>query len=804
MFSNGHFCTLLLGSLFLALNLTCLQAAEADSSVLPRPPKPFEGRLEPTEQDSTAVYPTALKAPDGAPNILLVMTDDVGFASASTFGGSVPTPNLDKLAKQGLRYNQFHTTGVCSPTRAALLTGRNHHAVGASTVSELSSPYPGYTSRIPRSAATVARVLRDNGYNTAMFGKDHNVPGAHRSAAGPFDQWPTGRGFEYFYGFLANPNQWQPTLYKGTSPVDGSNRPQGYLLDKELADRAMEWIHNQKAAAPEKPFFIYYAPGSAHSPHHAPKDWIARFQGKFDHGWDREREIILSRQKSMGIVPPNTVLAPRPEQIPAWNSLSEIEKRIFPRFMEVYAAVLAYQDAQFGRIMDELERMGIADNTLVVFIEGDNGSSGEGGSTGTLNELASISSPDDGHNLDLQWLEDNLDILGGPDTYQNYSVGWAYATNTPFPWVKQLASHLGGVRNGLVVSWPGEIKQTGELRSQYHHVIDVMPTLLEASGVKAPVTVDGIEQQSIDGTSMVYSFDAAKAPSTRRTQYYELYGNRAIYHEGWLASTTPRKMPWNISRAGAGSDITTYPWELYDLRSDFSQARNLAAKYPKHLKEMQAIFDTEARANNVYPIHDSGGRERAMRMAQVEGEHGSSRSKYVYWGRNVQLPMSSMPPIFRMPFSIEAEIDIPEQGGRGVIVAAGSYFGGWSFYLHEGKPVAYAAVSPLLLSDMQSRVEGSEPLETGLHRLLFDFDVVGEGGTMSISVDGVRVAKDKIAKRPLRLAGSGETFDTGRDTNAPVSLDYQRGGRFNGEIQKVQVNIKMPMMSQPGEGANDH
>jgi len=788
-----RFCAIQLAIIVSLLSISnMLRADNADGSVLPRPPKPFEGRLEPIERESTAVYPTVVKAPEGAPNILLVMTDDVGFASASTFGGSIPTPNLDKLAEEGLRYNQFHTTGVCSPTRAALLTGRNHHAVGTATVSELSSPYPGYTARIPRSAATVARILRDNGYNTAMFGKDHNVPGAQRSPAGPFDQWPTGRGFEYFYGFIPGTNQWQPSLYKGISPVDGSNRPKDYILDKDLADQTIEWIHNQKAAAPDKPFFIYFAPGSAHAPHQAPKDWIAKFRGKFDHGWDREREIILSRQKAMGIVPENTVLAPRPQQIAAWDSLSDIEKKVYASFMEVYAAMLAYQDAQFGRLIDELERMGIADDTLVVFLEGDNGSSGEGGHTGSLNSLAHITSPEGGHKMDLEWLERNLDILGGPDTYQDYSVGWAYATNTPFPWVKQLASHLGGVRNGLVISWPHRIKQSGELRSQYHHVIDIMPTLLDAAQVQAPTLVDGVAQQRIDGKSMVYSFDARDMPSVRRTQYYELYGNRGIYHDGWLANTTPRKMPWNISRAGAGSDTTTYSWELYDLRSDFSQSHNLATERPERLKEMQAIFDAEARANNVYPIHDSGGMERAMRMARVAGEFGAFKSRYVYWGRNIQMGMMSMPPLFRMPFSIEAEIHVPEQGGSGVIVAAGSYFGGWSFYLHDGKPVAYAAASPLLLPNMQSRVEGPAPLSAGAHRLRFDFDMAGEGGTMTISVDGEQVEIGQIAKRPIRLAGSGETFDTGRDTNTPVSRDYELEGVFNGEIKKIQVNVKPP------------
>jgi arylsulfatase A-like enzyme len=783
--------SVVVASLLLAVMCVHAQAANsADGSVLPRPQAPFTGKLEPTEAASTAVFPSPLKAPAGAPNILLVMTDDVGFASASTFGGPAPTPNLDRLAARGLRYNRFHTTGICSPTRAALLTGRNHHAVGTGMVVELESPYPGYTSRIPPSAATVARILRDNGYNTSMFGKDHNVPAQHRSPSGPFDQWPTGRGFEYFYGFVAGDvDQWQPALYQGISPVDGSNRPPDYILDKDLADQAIKWIHNQQAVAPDKPFFIYYAPGSAHAPHQAPADWIARFRGKFDHGWDREREIILARQKQLGVVPQDTVLSPRPGIIPAWDSLSGDEQKVYSRYMEVYAAMLAYQDAQFGRLLDEIERMGIADNTLVVFIEGDNGSSGEGGVGGTMNELAHLSSPDGGHPVDVQWLARNLDIMGGPDTYQGYPIGWTFATSTPFPWFKQHASHLGGVRNGLVVSWPARIGQAGGLRSQYHHVIDIMPTLLEAAQVAAPTTVDGVEQQRIDGKSMLYSFDSPDKPSTRSTQYYEIGGNRGIYQDGWLASTTPRNMPWNIAKVRGSSDITTYPWELYDLRSDFSQSRNLAAQEPGKLQEMQAIFDTEARRNNVYPIQDSGGQARVIKMMMAAG---AFRTEYVYWGPDIQLPMTVAPPIYSLPFTIEAQIEVPLQGGSGVIVAAGSYFSGWSFYLQEGKPVAYAAVSPLPLPGMQSRIEAPAPLSVGAHTLRYDFDIAGEGGTLTISVDGAEVASGQVAKRPHILAGNGEFFDTGRDSNDPVSRDYQREGVFNGEIRKIQVQVRMP------------
>lgn len=782
---------------FAALLLLLLGAAgavrAANDSVLPRPPVAFTGKLEPKESDSTSVYPVAVEAPAGAPNILLVMTDDVGFGAVSTFGGPVPTPNLDQLAAQGLRYNQFHTTGICSPTRAALLTGRNHHAVGMGTLTDIASPYPGYTGRIPPTAATVARILRDNGYNTAMFGKDHNILPAERSASGPFDQWPTSRGFEYFYGFITgDTDQWNPALFENTSAVDGSHRPEGYILDRDLADHAINWIHNQKAAAPGKPFFAYYATGSGHAPHQAPKDWIAKFEGKFDQGWDKLREQILTREKALGVVPPNTEMAPRPQEVPAWDSLSAQEKKVYARFMEVYAASIAFQDAQIGRVLDEIKRMGLADNTLVVFIEGDNGASSEAGPSGTLNEVADLSGAKK-EAAYTQWLANHLDILGGPDTYQSYQVGWTFAMDTPFPWFKQLASHLGGVRNGLVISWPRRIQQVGQVRSQYHHVVDVLPTLLEAAGVQAPTTVDGIKQQPIDGTSMLYTFDDPEAPSNRITQYYEVNGNRGIYHDGWLASTTPRFMPWRVSPALKSSDITTYEWELYDLRTDFSQTQNLATEHPQKLEQMRTLFDTEARKYNVYPIQDSPKLARALNMMMAPGK--SYPSEYVYWGPNISLQLLSSPAIYRFPFTIEADIVVPEGGGTGVIVAAGSFFNGWSFYLHEGKPVGYAAVSPLPLPGMQSRVAADRPLSAGPHKVVYRFDKNGEGGTLNISVDGKEVASGDISHAPHVLAGNGESFDTGRDTNVPVSRDYQNGGVFNGEIKRIDVRLKLPTMN---------
>jgi len=753
---------------------------------------PVFGPAQAQASGPTGGHPAPIKAPEGAPNILLVMTDDVGFGASSTFGGPIATPNLDRLAARGLKYNEFHTTAICSASRASLLTGRNHHAVGTAALADVSSPYPGYSTRIPKSAATIARILRDNGYSTAMFGKHHNIPTEERTAAGPFDEWPTGLGFDYFYGFISgDTDQFRPALYQGVTPVDGSHRDGHYILDRDLADHAIDWLHDQQAGAPGKPFFIYYAPGSAHAPHQAPEDWIARFRGKFDQGWDQLRVETLARQKALGIVPSSAGLAARPREIPAWDSLSPDAQRVNARYMEVYAGMLAFEDAQIGRLLDEIERMGAADNTLVVFIEGDNGASGEGGPQGSLNELEQIQASGNGPQESAQWFAENLDRMGGPDTEENYPVGWALALDTPFPWVKQIASHLGGVRNGLVISWPRRIKAQGELRTQYHHLVDILPTLLDAAHLSAPKVVDGIVQQRIDGTSMSYSFDAPNAPSTRHTQYYEMLGNRGIYHDGWLANTTPRNMPWAIAGFRPGSDTATYPWELYDLRADFSQTRDLAAQEPQRLKQMQALFDREARRNAVYPIQDGG---LSFRSAQSVRAAGSLKTHYVFWGRNLRLPGATAPPIFALPFSIEADVSVPASGANGVIAAAGSLFGGWSFYLLDGRPVAYAAVSQI--PGQQFRVAADKPIPPGAARLRFDFEPSGQGGVLSISVNGAEVAHATLPLRPRTMAGSGEAFDTGRDTSAPVSNEYQNEGVFTGEIDRVVVDVRLP--STPG------
>ncbi len=786
--------TAVLGCVGAAGDRTCSTRDTPVGPVLPRPEPTWTGTLEATEADSTGSFPALVGSPEGAPNILLVMTDDAGFGAASTFGGPAPTPNLDRLAEEGLRYTRFHTTGVCSPTRAALLTGRNHHAVGMGSLVEMVSPYPGYTGRIPGSAATIARILRDNGYNTAMFGKDHNVPVFERSTAGPFDHWPTGRlrGFEYFYGFVAgDTDQWNPALFENTNPVDGSDRPDDYLLDRDLADQMIRWLHNQKAAAPDKPFFIYLATGTPHAPHQALPEWIDRFRGRFDHGWDAEHAAIVERQKALGVIPHDTRSTPRPELIPAWDSLTQNERKVYARFMEVFAAQLAYQDEQIGRVIAELERMGLRDDTLILFIEGDNGASGEGAQTGMLNEMAHLSTGRE-FAVSTDWLAANSDVLGSPDTYQGFPIGWTWATSAPFPWFKQIASHLGGVRNGMVVSWPEGIERRDEIRSQYHHVIDVLPTLLEAARIAAPDSVDGVRQQPIDGTSMVYSFDDATAESPRTTQYYEVNGNHAIYHDGWLANTTPRFMPWEIALPRAGSDTSSYDWELYDLRSDFGQAIDLATSHPERLRDLRAVFEREARRYDAYPVQDTGAQTRATRYIRATQQ---IRTRFTYWGPDIQLSSMTSPPIFALPFSIEADVVVPESGGQGVLVAAGSYFGGWSFYLSEGRPAAVASVSPL--PGGESRVIASERLDAGPHTLRLDFTPSGHGGTARLAVDGRSVAEGAIDERPLVLAGGGETFDTGRDTNDPVSRAYDGRDVFDGEIERIVVELRLPTGTTP-------
>src|SRR6266699_2915027 len=557
--------------------------------VLPRPEQPFKGHVGRTGEESTKDFPQEVKAPKGAPNVLLILTDDVGFGASSTFGGPVPTPTMDRLANEGLRYTQFHTTALCSPTRAALLAGRNHHSCATGVIMELATGFPGYNSLMPKSCGTFAEVLRQNGYNTAWYGKNHKIPDWHSSQAGPFDLWPTGLGFEYFYGFIGgDTSQWAPAIFEGIKPIEPPHDDKEYFFEKDMADHAIARIRLLHSIAPDKPWVTYYAPGTAHAPHHAPKDWIAKFKGQFDQGWDKVREETLARQKRLGVVPQDTKLTERSVGIPAWDSLDADHKKVAAHMMEVYAAALSYCDTQMGRIIDALADLGELDNTLVIYIQGDNGASAEGGPQGLLNEMAFFNAIPE----DFKEVMRRMDGLGGPTTFNHYPIGWAHAMDTPFQWTKQIASHFGGTRQGMVISWPARIKDVGGIRNQFHHVIDIVPTILEAAGIRAPDTVDGVPQQPIDGVSMVYTFDKANAnvPSTRKTQYFEMLAMRGIYHDGWMASTTPPILPWaafqDLPQDAPKDILNGYKWELYDLANDPTQAEDIAAKNPQKLAEM--------------------------------------------------------------------------------------------------------------------------------------------------------------------------------------------------------------------------
>lgn len=746
-----------------------------DRTILPVPPAVFKGQVGETYHDSRPHYAPLLKAPAGAPNIVVVLTDDVGFGAASTFGGPVPTPNLDRLAAHGLRYTRFHTTGMCSPTRASLLTGRNHHAVGTGIVTDTASGYPGYTGEIPRSAASIAQILRYNGYGTAMVGKHHNVPAPENSPAGPFNRWPTGLGFDHFFGFIGgDTDQWKPHLYRGVQAV-ADQPPPGETLDRILFDDAIGWVHKQKAAAPNQPFFLYIAPGSAHAPHQAPPEWIAKFRGKFDAGWDALRAETLRRQIKAGIVPRGTNLTPRPDAIPAWSSLSADERKADARMMEVFAAMLAYQDAQFGRLLDELERMGQSENTLIVFIEGDNGGSAEGGTEGALNEIGRLA------NGVVETPATKLaamDRMGGPGTSQLFPVGWSWATNSPFQWMKQVGSHLGGIRNGMVVSWPARIADKGGIRTSFTHVTDIMPTILEAVGLPQPAQVDGVTQQPVDGVSFTYSFDRNVAERPR-TQYFELLGNRAIYKDGWLANTTPGRLPWKMG--GSGTSPLEYQWELYDLRTDFSQSRDLAAREPKRLEELKALWNAEARRNQVYPLDDRQG----DRSNGVYPE-AMARNLYEYWSSGISVPQAVAPLLGIRSFALDADVVLPESPGSGVLAASGSHLGGWSFYLDEGKPVVIHAASHQ--AGDQWVISASKPIPPGPAHIRFEHASagLGQGGTMTIFVNGQEVAQGEIKRSAMLAASLSETFDIGRDTGEVV-IHYPRGSEFNGTIKKVTV-----------------
>lgn len=719
---------------------------------------------------------TLVPALANAPNVVIVLLDDVGFGAAETFGGPVPTPTLERLAEQGLRYNRFHTTGICSPTRASLLTGRNAHAVGVGAVLNSASNHPGKLGILRDDAKTLAQVLREWGYATGAFGKWHLTPDWETSPAGPFDRWPTRKGFDHFYGFLGGEtHQFEPTLYEGTSPV---TRPPGanYHLSEDLAQQAAAWLRLQHSIRPDRPFFVYLATGATHAPIHAPEASIRALRGRFEHGWDEERRRTFERQKALGVIPADTQLTPRPDILPAWDSLSADERRVASRFMEANAAFLSHADQQIGRVVSALEAIGELDDTIFVYIVGDNGASAEGGLLGSWNYFAGLHGVPENTALDLE----RLDAIGGPRSYPHYPAGWAWGTNAPFQWAKTIASHLGGTRNPLVVHWPKGFESRGELRSQFAHVNDVMPTILEAIRMRAPERLSGAPTPATDGTSLVYSFDDPRAKSRHTTQYFEVFGHRAIYHDGWMASAFRGRAPWRVL------DPITRPladdqWELYDLEHDFSQAHDLAAAEPERLRQLQALFESEAARNSVLPIGNDIPGTGLPKLHQ-------DRRHFVYGEGAIGIPESGAPPIPNRSYTIRAELEIPDEQTSGVIVTEGGGVAGWALYLDSQRRPVYTYN---FFDVERMTIRGDEPLPLGPVTLRYVFDAepgIGKGGRGRLYVGRKRVGEARIGATAPRFFSIDETFDVGFDTGSPAG-DYPPGSRFEGTIRKVEVEL---------------
>jgi arylsulfatase len=728
-----------------------------------------------------------LRPPAGAPNVLIVLIDDCGFGAPSAFGGPCNTPVAEKLAAGGLKYNRFHTTAICSATRQAMLTGRNHHNAGMAGITEIATGQPGYSSVLPNSMAPLAKTLKLNGYNTAQFGKCHEVPVWQSSPVGPFDQWPTGGGgFEYFYGFIGGEaHQWYPSLYEGTTPIEAPKSPeQGYHLMEDMTDKAVGWIHQQKALAPDKPFFCYFAPGATHAPHHVPREWADKYKGKFDAGWDKLREETFARQKKLGVIPADCELTARPKDVPGWDDMPEAFKPVLRRQMEVYAGFLEYTDHHVGRLVDSLKQLQILDNTLIYYIIGDNGASAEGTLNGTYNEMINFNGA--AAIETAEFLAARLDKLGGPDSYNHFAVGWAHAMNTPYQWTKQVASHWGGTRNGTIVHWPKGIKGKGEIRSQFHHVIDIAPTILEAAGLPEPVSVNGVQQKPIEGVSMLYSFNDAGAGERHETQYFEMFGNRGIYHKGWTA-VTRHKTPWILvgEKTPAFDDDI---WELYDTSKDWSQAKNLAKEMPEKLHELQRLWLIEATRYNVLPMDDDLGRrlnaDTAGRPVLIKGK------TQVLFGGMGHLSENTVLNLKNKSHSVTAEIEVPQSGAEGVIVAQGSNIGGWSLYAKGGK-LKYCYN---LLGIHYFYAESASAIPPGAHQVRMEFAYagggLGKGGAVSLYIDGKKAGEGKVDATAAMIFSADDGCDVGEDTGAPVSPDYgPRANEFSGKVKGVQLSI---------------
>ena len=768
---------------------TLVPAAEPDRSVLPMPNTAPLGTIvfDAKSPDATQPKIPQVRAPKGAPNVLVVLLDDVGFGASGTFGGPCKTPTLDKLAAGGLRYNRFHTTALCSPTRQALLTGRNHHSTGMGAITELATGAPGYSSVLPNSMSPLAQTLKLNGYCTAQFGKCHEVPVWQASPVGPFDAWPTGGGgFEYFYGFIGGEaNQWYPTLYEGTTPVENKSSPEeGYHLMEDMTNKTIKWIGQQKSLAPEKPFFIYFAPGATHAPHHVPLEWADKYKGKFDEGYDAIREKTFARQKELGVIPADSKLTELNPEIPRWSDVPEKFKPVLSREMEVYAGFLEYTDHHVGRIVETLDTLQSLDNTLIYYIVGDNGASAEGGVNGCFNEMSYFNGIQD---LETEeYLTEKMPELGGPNSYNHYAVGWACAMNTPYQWTKQVASHWGGTRNAVVVHWPAGIKSKGEVRSQFSHVIDVAPTVLDVAGLPEPRFVNGIQQDPIEGSSMAYSFDDASAAEQHKTQYFEILCNRGIYHNGWTA-VTKHRTPW----APPTEKLPAFDndkWELY-ADTDWTQSENLAEKMPEKLAELQQQFLIEATRYKVLPLDDRVfeklNPDTAGRPILVKG---TTQLLFPGMGRLLENCALS---IKNKSHNVTAGIVVPEAGAEGVIVAQGANIGGWTLYGHEGKLkycYNYGGFE-------NTYVTSADKLSPGKHQVRMEFTYdgggLGKGGNVTLFVDGKTVGKGKIKATLSNIYSADDGLDVGEDSGAPVSPDYGPiGNHFNGDIKAVQLSVE--------------
>ena len=763
---------------------------------LPPPDPAFGGVIKEKATESTPWWPPRIVPPKDAPNILLIMTDDCGYGSPSTFGGVIPTPALDRIATNGLRYTQFHSTSLCSPTRAALITGRNHHVAGYGVVGEAATGFPGYDSVIRKECGTVGEILKENGYATAWFGKDHNTPFYQASQAGPFDQWPTGMGFDYFYGFVGgDTSQWEPNLFRNTTAIYPYLGHEGkWNLTTAMADDAIQYMKMLNEVAPGKPFFVYYVPGGVHAPHHPTKEWIDKISAMhlFDGGWDKLRETIFANQKRLGILPANAELTPWPKELQHWDQLSWDEKKLFVKQADVFGAYLAYTDYEIGRVIQEVQDEGKWDNTLIFYISGDNGASAEGSTNGTPNEFTSF-------NGVVVPVKDQFlfyDFWGSDLTFPHYAVGWSWAFDTPFKWVKQVASHFGGTRQGMCVSWPGHITDLGGIRTQFHHVIDIVPTILEATGVRAPDTINGIKQKPFDGVSMTYTWPKANAnvPSKRTTQYFEMLGNRAIYHDGWVAATTPVTIPWELSTKTPPDVITGYNWELYNVQKDFTEDHDLAAQMPDKLKEMQQLFYQEAANFDVLPLDNS----TLARFMTPRPSTTAGRTTFTFSGELSGVPAATAPSILNRSYMITAEITVPEGGAEGMIVTEGGRFGGYGLFLSKGDlgfGKGHVVFLYNLLGLQRTVWEGPE-LKPGKHTITFDFEIngpgLGKGGTGQLMVDGNRVATKSLEHTTPILFPEDETFDVGLDTGTPVALveyHYDCPFKFNGTIDKLTFQL---------------